>query len=387
MTLQLFFTFLLVSTANAQTTQQPNPCVRWGQQTARINNTLYVYGGQARLEPGQQSGTWTNAFLSLPLDSSFSTGSPPLKQISLGNANPPAVSLGSLFCGPEGSLLQYGGEFSDQPYVQPTQAPIWRWDESGGWRTQTLNGDGELVRIAEGAGAQMENGGNAYYFGGHMDYNSVYGWSIDTQRVYTGGLVEFDFQAGTYQNLSTGSSSDPVYRADHTLTWVPSDGKGLLVSLGGGNDHLIITNDVLDVYNLDTNEWGKQPTTGDTLPPRTNHCAVLGKSGDKNFQIFVYGGQNANQTARYSDVYILDIPSYKWTYVGDNLPGHPGVRVGHTCELVGREMLVVGGLVEQDLMCDQPGIYVYDVTASSWKTTFDGKTDYKYPENPSKCGW
>lgn len=34
-------------------------CTRWAQQSAIINNTLYIYGGQATTDAGQASNTWS----------------------------------------------------------------------------------------------------------------------------------------------------------------------------------------------------------------------------------------------------------------------------------------------------------------------------------------
>jgi hypothetical protein len=36
-------------------------CVRWSQQTALVNGTLYSYGGHASMQPGQTENTWSKA--------------------------------------------------------------------------------------------------------------------------------------------------------------------------------------------------------------------------------------------------------------------------------------------------------------------------------------
>ena len=43
----------------------PDVCSRWSQQTALVNGTIYIYGGHATTQQGQQDGTWTNDFLAL----------------------------------------------------------------------------------------------------------------------------------------------------------------------------------------------------------------------------------------------------------------------------------------------------------------------------------
>ena len=34
-------------------------CTRWSQQTALVNNTLYIYGGRASQQAGQETNTWS----------------------------------------------------------------------------------------------------------------------------------------------------------------------------------------------------------------------------------------------------------------------------------------------------------------------------------------
>lgn len=62
----------------------------------------------------------------------------------------------------------------------------------------------------------------------------------------------------------------------------------------------------------------------------------------------------------------------------------PPARAGHTCELRGSEMLVIGGYVGQELSCDSPGIYVFDTFSTEWKTSYDSSSGssglYKVPK-------
>ena len=37
-------------------------CTRWSQQTAVVNNTMYIYGGQATTQAGQNGNTWSMYF-------------------------------------------------------------------------------------------------------------------------------------------------------------------------------------------------------------------------------------------------------------------------------------------------------------------------------------
>ena len=47
----------IVKRDNSPTAQ----CTRWSQQTALVNNTLYIYGGRAKQQAGQGTNTWSES--------------------------------------------------------------------------------------------------------------------------------------------------------------------------------------------------------------------------------------------------------------------------------------------------------------------------------------
>lgn len=57
----------------------------------------------------------------------------------------------------------------------------------------------------------------------------------------------------------------------------------------------------------------------------------------------------------------------------------PPARAGHTCELHGSEMVVIGGYVGQELSCDSPGIYVFDTFSAEWRTNYDSSSGSSSP--------
>lgn len=116
---------------------------------------------------------------------------------------------------------------------------------------------------------------------------------------------------------------------------------------------------------------------------RVSHCSVLASDpATSTSQIFVYGGQALNQTARDSALYILSLPSFTWTQISSStspLPSEPTGRAGHQCILDGSQLVSIGGYVSEALLCDQPGIYVYDVSKGGWQTAFTAGTAYTVP--------
>lgn len=61
---------------------------------------------------------------------------------------------------------------------------------------------------------------------------------------------------------------------------------------------------------------------------------------------------------------------YTWTFVGDALPAQPIGRAGHQCALQGNQMIVVGGVVATDILCNSPGIFVYNISSSAWQSNY-----------------
>ncbi|KAM0750944.1 hypothetical protein T439DRAFT_343057 [Meredithblackwellia eburnea MCA 4105] len=400
--------------ATAQSQPQPNVCKRWSGQMAistsatggNSTSTLYYMGGEAMTSQDQTTGLWTNAMVAIDLTKDWPTGTPPITLVTKDTgdqANPPAVALGALWASTNSSKLYlYGGQFSDTPNFPPPQQSIWAYDiQSNNWAVVPTTGD-TITRSAEGSTALVPgagSGGDAmgFYFSGHEDDHTTYQWSNQIARIYLNSMVTFDLGSKVVKNITSYSSTastsnsstpeiNPVYRADGTLTYVPGLGtnnKGILVAVGGATATQYVDNSVLDVFDIGANGWTKQSTLGDTIGSRVNHCAVRASAkvnGVLTHQIFIYGGQKLNQSDRDSAMYILSIPSYTWTFVGDSLPGQPTGRAGHQCALHGSQLIVVGGVVASSLICDQPGVYVYDVSQSAWQNSFKASSVYSTPE-------
>ncbi|GAA6007118.1 hypothetical protein JCM10207_001514 [Rhodosporidiobolus poonsookiae] len=401
---------------SAQEQAQPNVCYRWSGQMAIANakgssseaSTLYYFGGEARTSTGQDTNTWTNALVSLPLDQDWQSGTPPLTLVQADSGNyssPPAVTLGALWASADGNTLyQYGGSFSDSPSVDPPVNHIWSYDIQGGsWNQVETNGD-NFGNVAEGqptiVPGQGENGENVgYYSHGHQDDHTTNSWSNQISRIYLNSMLQFDLGSKKVTNITsysqdahTSNSStpltNPLSRADGTLTYVPglgTNGKGVLVSIGGATTDQYVDNSVLDVYDLGTQGWTRQSTLGDTMPRKVNQCATRGTAkvdGVQVHHIFVYGGQKLNQSERDSEMYILTIKEndYTWSFVGGDLSGQPTGRAGHQCAMMGNQFVVVGGLTRDDVLCDQPGISVYNTSSSSWQNQYKANTVFSTPE-------
>ncbi|BGP26831.1 hypothetical protein JCM10295v2_005792 [Rhodotorula toruloides] len=406
------------STASAQSQPQPTPCFRWSGQAALANSpsdstgngtsTLWYYGGEAMTSQGQTNNLWTNALVSLPVDQDWDTGAPPLKLVQKDTGNysyPPAVALGALWASSDGNkLYQWGGQFQDTPSVPPPEARTFVYDiPSNQWSVVQTQGD-QVGYAAEGQPAIVPglgaNGDNlAFYSYGHQDDHTTQGWSNQIARIYLSSMIQFDLGSQTFKNITSFSGSgntsnastpesNPLSRADGTLSYVPNlgtDKKGILVSIGGATSTQYVEDGaVLDVYDIGSGGWTKQSTLGARPGSRINHCAVRASAkvhGVETHHIIIYGGQQLNQTARDSAIYILTIQNdtYTWTYVGDNLPGAPAGRAGHQCALSGNQLVVMGGLTKSDVLCEQPGIFVLNTSSTTWQNNFKSGTIFSTP--------
>jgi hypothetical protein len=126
----------------------------------------------------------------------------------------------------------------------------------------------------------------------------------------------------------------------------------------------------IDVYDIATSKWYKQSTSGPTPNIRVNPCAVTAAAADgSSYNIYMFGGQNltpaGNQT-QYDDMWILSVPSFTWIEVDTSGQSVPYGRSGHTCDIWNGQMVMVGGYVGDQLSCESPGIYVFDLSQLEW---------------------
>ncbi|KAK2031777.1 kelch domain-containing protein [Colletotrichum zoysiae] len=384
-------------------TTSTNVCLRWAQQGSYSSRDPW-----RRDRARHSDALYTdNDFLTLDLTKSWDTGSPSLKGLMI-PSGPPAVANGFLWRDYD-NLYLYGGQFADNDGaegVYATVAPmsIWRysvkdhsWLEFRDPRTSAGNystaANTPVQRSAEGAGLSVPELGLSWYFGGHLDWLTTEGWSIQTPRVYLKSLLEFTHPG--FMNTGGGLQETDAFpeRADGVLVFIPGWGvRGVLIGMAGGSDKTFVDDlGTLDVYDIATSEWYHQRTTGDRPTVRVNPCAAVASAPDaSSFQVYFFGGQNLqpyrNQT-QYNDMYILSIPAFAWIKV-DAGEGVPAPRAGHTCTMRDGQIIVAGGYLGEDPQCESPGVYVFDASTLEWTSGFkagDHPADLS-PENSVLAG-
>ena len=389
--------------------QTDSTCKRWAQQSAIINGTLYLQGGQASTDPTQTQNTWNNDFLALDLTKTWQITQPSLSSLPHPSDLPP-VALGSLWSSHD-SLFLYGGEYSWKPAVSPSPFALWQYNvPAKTWTsypapsaTAGPNSEaGPVQRAAEGAGVSAPGLGRGWYFGGHIDGYTTAGWSQSIPRIYIKSLLEFTFpgspnplsnnspapSSGSFRNITQGGaqeSSGFPERADGALVYVPNIGEsGILVGLAGGTENTFSQLNIVDVYDIDKSTWARQSTAGPTPKIRVNPCTVAAVAPDgTSVNIYFFGGQALQPPGsqeQYSDMWILTLPAFRWIPINTDGQSVPPARSGHTCKIWDGQMVVVGGYVGNELSCDSPGVYTFNLTSLTWTENFTPLSDPQ--ENP-----
>lgn len=389
-----------------------NICKRWAHQATIVNGTLYVYGGRSTTDPRQTTDTWNNDFLTIDLTKSWQISSPAFTGLPR-PSGPPETAMGYLWSSHD-SLFLYGGQFSDTPKKAPTAFSTWEYKiGSKTWvehkdpktvaGTHATNAGQSVQRSAEGAGFGVSVLGRGWYFGGHLDDFTTEGWSNQVPRVYLKSLLEFTFpgnsnnaveslkdgktagDGGAYRNITEGGLQDKAgfaERADGLLLYIPGFAdEGLLIGLAGGTNDTFTQMNVIDVYDIAKSQWYKQSTSGKMPDYRVNPCAVVAAAADgSSYNVYMFGGQNlqpAKEQIQKDDMWILSIPSFTWIQVDMSKQPVPYGRSGHTCHVWDGQMIVVGGYVSQELSCESPGIYVFNMSSLSWSDQFTALTGSK----------
>ena len=380
-----------------------DPCTRFSHQTAIVNGTIYIYGGQATQNAGQTSNNWNNDFLTLDVTKTWQISSPLLSGLPQ-PSGPPAVANAFLWSSFT-SLFLYGGEYSQDPVASPAPYALWEYDiSSASWiehsnpqtsaGTNSDGGNQPVQQAAEGAGVNVPELGRGFYFGGHQDFLTTAGWYIGIARIYLKSLVEFTFPGftndavqslsggktagtdGAWRNVTQGglqSQDGFSERADGVLVYVPGFGQdGILLGLAGATDATFTALNEIDVYDIASSVWYKQATNGTAPSIRVDPCAVAASASDgSSINVYLYGGQNllpAGQQVQYDDMWILTIPSFTWIKVDQSGQSTPPPRAGHTCNIWDSQMIVVGGYVG-NISCDV-GVYVFDASELKWQNSF-----------------
>ncbi|CBX90499.1 hypothetical protein LEMA_P066250.1 [Plenodomus lingam JN3] len=420
-------------------------CSRWYHQSVVKNDVLHVYGGIQTFNVPDLSVKSTNNTLGhnpflLQVDLANSWDwQKNMSWHSINVAENPktgahvrhAMVNGAMYAGPYNStnIWTYGGTTfrgnksfldSDKPYAN--QYPLWSFDdETNNWDQFDL---GQLTTPSRGLSAQAPDQGLAFYLNGQIDNGTEPNtWAGGDSISLLEGMMVIDLAHQTARNVSTSSLRTSQPRSSGAMQYVPGVGdSGVLVALGGRmyggmrtltsqDKGSLLTFDTIDVYDIASysvdsganGTWHQQRASGDIPPPRIDTCTVVASAPDNStHNIYLYGGwvrmvfltahkayadigkdPTGNENKWYDDIYVLTLPSFTWI----KMYQAESPRYGHTCHLVGRQLLTIGGhnvRRNQTNMCDweTQSIAILDLPSMTWGSVFNA-TNGEYELSPA----
>ncbi|KAL2061603.1 hypothetical protein VTL71DRAFT_6980 [Oculimacula yallundae] len=191
-------------------------------------------------------------------------------------------------------------------------------------------------------------------------------------------------------------------RASAEIVWIPVSEKGILVAIGGVifPSYLIVnqTNNAsstaqseeqsplfmstVSVYDIAKETWYEQ-NTSNAPGQLMQGCTVVASAQDgSSHNIYYYGGYDGlHPTNDFSDsVYVLSIPSFKWTMLNVGKSSH--ARAGHKCtKPYPDQMLVVGGFKPRsgtDIKCVENFVQIYNLSSNEWLPSYDPNVFSEY---------
>ncbi|KAI9791455.1 MAG: hypothetical protein M1835_000311 [Candelina submexicana] len=228
------------------------------------------------------------------------------------------------------------------------------------------------------------------------------------------GMIQFNASDPSRLSWVNHTGENVPNTMGATMQYIRMGREGVLIALGGydttvplvdlaGRYYPTRSMNSIMVYDIGTSTWQacfltryNVIATGTIPSDRSEFCAAVSASpDDSSFQLTIYGGWSLDRGKAFTDVYVLTIPSFRWTQISTKndveatLPGITG-RKSMTCEIYnGRTMIVVRGDVRMGdtqtngKSCNNsyPPIRVLDTTAFEWLDHFTpSRTAYSVPE-------
>ena len=202
------------------------------------------------------------------------------------------------------------------------------------------------------------------------------------------GMVTFN--ASDPLDLSwSNSTKDVPYFWGPSTEYVRFGNKGVLVSVGG---YISVNNSVqrdmslIQVYDIDSDQWFEVTATGDIPRTRSSFCSGLSAAyDDSSFQMTIYGGYNGKfgggqGVGVIGDVYVLTMPAFRWIQVSNQTDSTTnGINSRrHLCHTYQeRQMIVLGGDftdASQNTIggcnLEYPPIKLLDTSTFTWQTQY-----------------
>ncbi|KAG0328662.1 hypothetical protein BG000_000361, partial [Podila horticola] len=312
-----------------------------------INRTLYLAAGTTA------SGA-SSDFVSLSLQESFSTSSPPWKAVAKIIGNPVAEARMAPSTDLQHLILVGVKESRQLVAVYDIAAGNWSMPIFGG--ASFPSAPRQLLGIALDLLARRN-----VIFGG-------------LAVVSTRELDVLDTSMDQWKWVSTAGATNMPTMLRPVMLYVPQIGATLV--MGGGScsiqDVCLPFTNVFLIQFADTgvpivNSRAVTNTDGVVPQPRMMPCVAVLNDGN----VLMYGGMG-NQEG-YSDFWVLNTAQWSWSQA--TIAGAPKqARAGATCELVGKnQVMVIGGFVggiTSEMTFSDPQVAIIDMDSHTWTTKY-----------------
>ncbi|KAF9355167.1 hypothetical protein BGX26_006903 [Mortierella sp. AD094] len=195
----------------------------------------------------------------------------------------------------------------------------------------------------------------------------------------TTGLVYLN----AYQNMDVYNPVSTSFQVNPNPPNMPASrffGGGVYIKprhsilyFGGSNASIVLDAGASRVteYSVSTGTWTNFTTTGEPPSPRSDFCMTASEDGNT---VVVYGGRVTAPTNFSSSLYILDVPSGKWTQ------GPDGTSCMYmACIIVGDQFLTWGGSDGNNTHTGPPA--VFSLTTHQWVNNYTAPS--YYAQNPT----
>ncbi|KAG8532475.1 uncharacterized protein KY384_002352 [Bacidia gigantensis] len=275
-------------TRQAPANKSPDDFIRRFFHAAVIANTfLYIDGGQfSYMQDGSPVYDWASNTLSLDMSKDWTnstvsfgsidkpSGAPSLFGGSLSYYAPNNVIYSGLAGRPDDYENDFNGTYPNPPNLWALKPD----NQGGGTWSQILDSDAPVLKsVTRPVDAAIAAGPRETWFlgGGGLDGSSL------------ANMLQFDMENQQFNNVTT--KFDSVWHGK--LDYVPVYGTdGILIAFPGDSRYGLIDFSTVEVYDVTTQAWYNQTTTGDLPIPRKDHCVTGVASSQQTYEIFVYGG-------------------------------------------------------------------------------------------------
>jgi len=352
---------------------------------------LLVYGGKESGGGGftYSSSPNTDDLISLALNSSFSTSSPPWQYLSgsrLSSGSSQSVSyatLGSLVeptATDPGIVLSFGGDASSSPNLTGTDSS-WIINLPPTDPTNALNTPVKITQ-QDATWAQQPMRRIRHTLTSASSSTSLRLWALGGQKNDGSGTVLNELwqyaapKSTPLQGTWSQCSVAPTASFDHaSVAILDSSNQLVIYAMGGVGSN----NQALDMSNLYrftpdlssvtcSGRWETLSLHGTSAPsPRRGHSIV----SLSPTQILLYGGASANGQRVDSDLWLLDLSAMSWSQLNPGDSHSPGARWGHTMVRVGSNVVVAFGYGSLDTSQPAPSnVGVYDLQQLKWTDSY-----------------